>query len=69
MGWEKTGHANNLLEFFEKVMDAIDKAKPFDCIYLNFAKVFDKVPHLSLITKLNAHGVHGNVAKWISFLG
>ena len=39
----------NLLEFFEKVMDAIDKGKPFDCIYLDFAKAFYKVPHLRLI--------------------
>ena len=44
----------NLLEFFEKVTDAIDKGKPFDCIYLNFAKAFDKVPHFRLIKKLKA---------------
>ena len=29
-----------------------------------FAKAFDKVLHLRLITKLKAHGVDGNVAKW-----
>ena len=34
---------------FEKVTDAIDKGKPFDCIYLDFAKAFDKVPHFWLI--------------------
>ena len=32
----------NLLEFFEKVTDAIDKGNSFDCIYLDFAKAFDK---------------------------
>ena len=58
----------NLLEFFEKVMDAIDKGKSFDCIYLDFAKGFDKVPHFRLIQKLKAHEVDGNVAKWIFFL-
>ena len=41
----------NLLEFFEKVTDVIDKGKPFDCIYLDFAKAFDKVPHFRLIKK------------------
>ena len=33
-----------------------------------FAKVFDKVPHFRLIKKLMAHGIDGNVAKWIFFL-
>ena len=58
----------NLLAFFEKVMDAIDKGKPFDCMHLDFAKAFDKVTHFRLIKKLKAHGVDGNAAKWI-FLG
>ena len=57
----------NLLEFFEEVTDVTDKGKPFDCIYLDFAKAFDKVPHLRLIKKLKAHGVDENVAKWIFF--
>src|SRR6218665_3610474 len=35
----------NLLEFFEEVYEKIDKGKPVDVIYLNFAKAFDKVPH------------------------
>ena len=47
----------NLLELFEEVTDAIDNCKPFDCIYLDFAKAFDKVPHLRLMTKLKTHGV------------
>ena len=58
---------NLLRVFFKKVMDAIDKGKPFDCIYLDFAKACGKVPHLRLINKLKAHGVDGNVAKWIFF--
>ena len=28
-------------------------------------KAFDKVPQFRLIKKLKAHGVDGNVAKWI----
>ena len=38
----------NLLEFFEKGTNEIDKGKPFDYIYLDFAKAFDKVPHFHL---------------------
>ena len=52
----------NLNEFFDKVTDAIDKGKHFDCIYLDFAKAFDKVPHFRLIQKLKSHEVDGNVA-------
>ena len=58
----------NLLEFLEEVTDAIDKGKPFECIYLDFAKAFDKVPHLRLIKKLKAHGVDENVTKFDFFL-
>ena len=58
----------NLLEVFERVTDAINKGKSFDCIYLFFEKAFDKVPHFRLIQKLKAHEVDGNVVKWIFFL-
>ena len=68
MGLQKAGHLTNLLDFFETVTNAIDKGKPFECMYLEFAKAFDKVPHFRLIKKLKANGVDGNVAKWIFFL-
>ena len=32
---------------------------------MDFAKAFDKVPQFRLIQKLKAHGVDGNMAKWI----
>jgi len=38
---------------------------PVDAIYLDFQKAFDKVPHNRLIQKVRAHGIGGNVAKWI----
>ena len=41
----------NLLESFEKVTDAADKGKLFDCIYLDFAKAFDKIPHYFRLIK------------------
>ena len=37
-----------------------------DIVYLDFQKAFDKVPHVRLISKLNAHGINGNVSKWIA---
>ena len=56
---------NKSVGVFRESTDAIDKGKPFDFIYLDFAKAFDKDPHFRLIKKLKAHGVDGNVAKWI----
>ena len=40
-----------------------DNNKPLDIIYLDFAKAFNKVP--KLIKQLEAHGVKGNVLRWI----
>ena len=36
-----------------------------DLLYLDFAKAFDKVPKKRLISKLKAHGITGNLLKWI----
>ena len=43
----------------------LDEGDPLDIIYLDFAKAFDKVPHKRLIKKLEAHGIAGNVSRWI----
>jgi hypothetical protein len=55
----------NLLEFFEEVYERIDEGKPVDVIYLDFAKAFDKVPHVRLAKKLQAGGIRGQVLRWI----
>ncbi len=51
----------NLLEFFETVTSVIDQGDPFDVIFLDFAKAFDKVPKERLLEKLRAHGVGGEL--------
>ena len=38
---------------------------PFDCIYLDFAKAFDRVSHQRLLTKLYNIGIRGNLMNWI----
>ena len=37
-----------------------------DIIFLDFAKAFDKVPHMCLLAKLQAYGVDGHVSEWIA---
>ena len=54
-----------LLEYLENVTKVLDEGDPLDIIYLDFAKAFDKVPHKRLIKKLEAHGISGNVSRWI----
>ena len=40
----------------------LDKRKPIDILYLDFQKAFDKVPHIRLISKLQAaYGIDGNL--------
>ncbi len=55
----------NLLSFFDKITDEVDKGNPIDVIYLDFAKAFDKVPHQRLLRKLKSLGVSSNVRRWI----
>ena len=56
----------NLLEFLENVTKMVDNGDPVDIIYLDFSKAFDKVPKLRLIAKMKAHGIRGDVLRWIS---
>ncbi len=55
----------NLLEFFETVTDIVDGGCPFDIVFLDFAKAFDKVPTAPLLAKLQALGVTGVMLDWI----
>jgi len=34
-------------------------------MYLDFQKVFETVPHRRLMMKLEAHGIDGDIIKWI----
>ncbi len=55
----------NLLSFYSEVYKAVDNGKAYDIIYLDFSKAFDRVPHERLIRKVEAHGIRGNISKWI----
>ena len=55
----------NLLDFLEEVTATVDEGTPVDIIYLDFAKAFDKVPHQRLSHKLLAHGIGGDMQRWI----
>ncbi len=42
-----------------------DDCRSVDILYLDFQEAFDKVSHMRLLIKLKAHGVTGNIHKWI----
>ena len=55
----------NLLTFYEEVSGHLDKGKPVDVVYLDFAKAFDTVPHKRLLHKLRYIGMDHRVSMWI----
>ena len=57
----------NLLEFYDKVSNILQERDGWaDCIYLDFQKAFDSVPHERLLEKLEKlAGVKGDLLRWI----
>ena len=53
----------NMLCFFEEITKWIDEGSPVDIIYLDFQKVFNKVPHQRLLLKLKAHGIGDSINR------
>ena len=54
-----------LLKVVDEWSKDIDMNKQIDCIYLDFQKAFDTVPHKRLLKKLEAFGIKGHVLEWL----
>ena len=62
----------NLLSFYSRVIDGLQERDGWvDTVYLDLKKAFDKVPHKSLIWKLEHNGgLKGKVLEWMKdYLG
>ena len=58
-----------LLEVIDKWTEAIDNGKNVDCIYMDYQKAFDTVPHKRLLSKLHSYGISPQLIDWCrSFL-
>ena len=44
----------------------MDSADDFDCIYIDFAKALDNVPHSKLLLKVINGEINGNILTWIA---
>ncbi len=53
-------------ESSEKIAERLNSGIPIDILFLDFQKAFDTVPHDRLMVKLKAHGIDGNILRWIS---
>ena len=53
-----------LLEVFHEIGSALDRGFESDIIYLDFAKAFDSVCPVKLVSKLKAFGIGDPLLKW-----
>jgi len=55
----------SLIKSAEEVSGHYDEGCPVELVYFNFQKTFKKVPHARLLRTLEAHGLRGNLLRWI----
>ena len=58
--------ASQLITAFNDFVESHNNGEQTDAILLYFSKVFDKVHHSSLLSKLHHYGFRNNHLKWIS---
>ena len=63
---ERRSCNTQLLEIMEIWSNFLDNGVPWDCIYLDFAKAFDSVPHQRLLKKIESYNIKGNLLNWIT---
>lgn len=55
-----------LFELITDIHEAIHNKIDIDALFINFAKAFDKVPHIRLNKKLRALNINPKISNWIA---
>lgn len=55
-----------LTEFAHDLAQSVDSRKQVDCVFLDFRKAFDTVPHCFILEKLKRLNIDKNVYNWIA---
>ena len=57
--------ALQLLRVLDEWTEALDEGAGIDCIYMDYMKAFDTVPHRRLLKKLEAYKIGNDTIEWI----
>ena len=57
---------SNLIEYLEELTRLVDEGHSVDIVYLDFAKAFNKVPHMRLIKKSQNPGQHPEMDQGVA---
>ena len=63
---KKRSTVSQLIKTTLDLSSSLEDKKVRDVIFLDYSKVFDKVPHKRLIHKINHYGIRGSTCKWIA---
>jgi len=55
----------NLVDYMNVVTKALDSGSSYDVVLVDFQKAFDKVPFDGMLAKVKAHGIDGQLFKWL----
>ena len=63
----RPGHSyeTQLIRALDDWTSALELGHQVDVIYLDLQKAFDKVPHATLLSKLESYGIVGKLLQWI----
>ena len=55
-----------VLEMYHKILDAMDSGKDITFLFLDVSKTFDRIWHVSLLSKLKKYGITRRLHKWLN---